>query len=165
MTKLASINKSGSHRLIYTGICLALLMAAAPSSLLASGKSAAEEGAGKTEGAPDSVPDSVDVDLPAIFAPMMSGGQLTAYAYLTVALTPATPAKALDIRAKVPFLQDAILREVNGQSIVKAEDAKQVDVDTLKVRLMKRVEAVLPAGTVTDLKFEQVVIAPLRAQD
>jgi hypothetical protein len=158
------MTKPTSHRPI-TAICLALLMAAAPSGLIAAEKSAKEEGAGKAKGAKDGAPDSVDVDLPAIFAPMISGGQLTAYAYLTVSLTPATPAKALDIRAKVPFLQDAILREVNGQSIVKAEDAKQVDVDMLKVRLMKRVAGVLPAGTVTDIKFEQVVIAPLRSQD
>jgi hypothetical protein len=87
--------------------------------------------------------------------------RLQSYAYLTVALTPASPAKVFDIRAKVPFLQDAFLREVNKGTIVKADDSKMVDSVAVKARLTARMNAILPPGTVSDLKLEQIVYAPL----
>ncbi len=104
------------------------------------------------------------VELPPFFAPMIVDGKLTNYAYITVALMPASPAKVVDIRAKVAFLQDAFLREVNHGTIAKDGDPNTVDVEALKPRLMDRMNTVLPAGTVTDLKFNEVSITSLRGK-
>lgn len=103
----------------------------------------------------------VDVELPAMFAPMVVDQRLQSYAYITVALTPTGSDKVLAIREKVPFLRDAFLRELNKGTIVKADDPKSVDSAAVKTRLMARVKAVLPEGTVADLKLEQIVMAPL----
>jgi hypothetical protein len=106
----------------------------------------------------------VDVTMPTILAPMIVDNMLENYAYITIVLKPAAPAGILAIREKVPFLQDAFLRELNGATIVKADDPKSVDETTLKTRLAARVNQILPVGTVAELKFQPIVIAPVRAQ-
>ena len=107
----------------------------------------------------------VDVTLPTILAPMIVDSRLENYAYITIVLKPATPAGILMIREKVPFLQDAFLRELNGATIVKADDPKAVDETALKARLVARVNQVLPAGTIAELKFQPIVVAPVQAQN
>ena len=104
----------------------------------------------------------VDVTMPTILAPMVADSRLENYAYITIILKPATPAGVLTIREKVPFLQDAFLRELNGAPIVKADDPKSVDDEALKPRLLARVNQILPAGTVAELKFEPIVVAPVQ---
>ena len=104
----------------------------------------------------------VDVTMPTILAPMVADSRMENYAYITIVLKPATPAGVLTIREKVPFLQDAFLRELNGMPIVKADDPKSVDEEALKPRLLARVNQVLPAGTVAELKFEPIVVAPVQ---
>ena len=105
-----------------------------------------------------------NVELPAFLAPMLIGNRLEQYAYITVALTPANREKMLAIREKMPFLRDAFLREVNKASIVKADDPKAVDTVALKARLLVRVNQILPKGSVSDLKFQQIVMTPIQPQ-
>jgi hypothetical protein len=107
----------------------------------------------------------VDVTLPTILAPMVVEARTENYAYITIVLKPAAPAGILAIREKVPFLQDAFLRELNGATIVKTDDPKAVDETALKARLIARMNQVLPAGTVAELKFQPIVVAPVQAQN
>ena len=106
----------------------------------------------------------VDVQMPTILAPMVVDNRLENYAYITIVLKPAAPAGVLAIREKVPFLQDVFLRELNGTTIVKTDDPKSVDEAALKPRLIARMNQILPAGTVAELKFEPIVVAPVQAQ-
>jgi len=102
-----------------------------------------------------------DVELPAFLAPMLNGNRLEMYAYITIALTPVNREKMLAIREKMPFLRDAFLREVNKASIVKADDLKTVDTVALKTRLLLRVDQIFPKGTVSDLKFQRIVLTSI----
>jgi hypothetical protein len=106
----------------------------------------------------------VDVTMPTILAPMVVDTRLENYAYITIVLKPAAPAGVLAIREKVPFLQDAFLRELNRTTIVKSDDPKSVDEAALKPRLIARMNQILPAGTVAELTFEPIVVAPVQAQ-
>ena len=101
--------------------------------------------------------------MPTILAPMVVDGRLENYAYITIVLKPAAPAGVLAIREKVPFLQDVFLRELNGATIVKADAPQSVDEGALKQRLIARMNQILPAGTVAELKFEPIVVAPVQA--
>jgi hypothetical protein len=103
----------------------------------------------------------VDVELPRLLAPMVVDGRLQGYAFMTISLVPASPGQVLVIREKMHFLQDAFVRELNRGPILMADDPHSVDTDTVKLRLMARVREVLPANSVEDLKFDQVVFAPL----
>lgn len=100
-----------------------------------------------------------NVVLPQILAPMTVQNRLLGYAYLTVALAPSGPDKVGVIREKMPFLQDAFLRLVNRGTITKAGDTKTVDTEDIKKRLETGMAAILPAGTVSELKIDQVVVA------
>src|SRR5438105_4585761 len=80
----------------------------------------------------------VDIQLPPILSPMVVASRLEGYAYITVALTPGAQDKVVAIRDKMPFLQDAFLREVNKTPIVKADNPKAVDADAVKARLSAR---------------------------
>jgi flagellar basal body-associated protein FliL len=93
---------------------------------------------------------------------MIVANRLESYAYITIALAPAARDKVFAIRDKVPFLRDAILREVNKASIVKSDDPNTVDAAALKARLMVQINRILPPGTVADLKFEQIVLTPVQ---
>ncbi len=84
----------------------------------------------------------VDVELPPILSPMNVAAQLEGYAYITIALTPASPGA-----------NRIILEKIN------AEDAKAVDAVAVKARLLARMTQILPAGTVSALKLKQIVIA------
>jgi hypothetical protein len=95
---------------------------------------------------------------------MVAEARLENYAYITIVLKPAAPAGVLTIREKVPFLQDAFLRELNAAPIVKTGDPKAVDEAVVKARLISRLNQILPAGTVAELNFEPIVVAPVRAQ-
>lgn len=103
----------------------------------------------------------VNVEMPPVMAPMSVAGRLQGYAYFTVSLLPGDRNKLLVVREKMPFLQDAFLRELNGASIVKESDPAAVDKDALKARLMVRLAQVLPAGTVNDLEFLKIELVPL----
>ena len=105
-----------------------------------------------------------NVELPPFLAPMLIDNRLESYAYITITLTPANREKMLAIREKMPFIQDAFLREVNKASIVKTDDPKAVDVAALKARLLVRLNQLLPKGTVSDLKFQQIVMTPVQPQ-
>jgi flagellar basal body-associated protein FliL len=117
---------------------------------------------GAAEPAKDQGP--TDVELPPILAPIVIDNRLDSYAYITIALTPASGDKVFTIREKVPFLRDGFLREVNKTSIGKADDPKTVDQSALKARLLGRMNQILPKGTVSDLKFEQIVLTPIQPQ-
>jgi hypothetical protein len=106
----------------------------------------------------------VDVELPAVLAPMIVDTRLESYAYITIALAPTNRDKALLIREKMPFLRDVFLRELNKGTIVKASDTKAVDTDAVKTRLVARMNQVLPTGTVAELKLEQIVITSVQPQ-
>ena len=119
-------------------------------------------GAGAAEPAKDQGP--TDVELPPILAPIVVDNRLDSYAYITIQLTPASGDKVFTIREKVPFLRDSFLREVNKTSIGKANDPKTVDQPALKSRLLARMNEILPKGTVSDLKFEQIVLTSIQPQ-
>jgi hypothetical protein len=104
------------------------------------------------------------VALPPILAPMVVDGRLEGYAHLTITIQPRSMDKVLAVREKVPFLQDAFLRELNKASIVKADDHAAVDTDAVNKRLMAQLNRILPAGTVSGLHFDKVVLVPVKQE-
>ena len=120
------------------------------------------QGAFAGEAAKDQGP--TDVEMPPILAPMVVDNRLESYAFITIALTPASRDRVLLIREKMPFLRDGFLREVNKASIANAADPKTVDQPALKKRLLARVNQILPPGTVSELKFSEIVLTAIQPQ-
>lgn len=102
------------------------------------------------------------VEMPYLIAPLSDGNTLLAYAYVSCKIIGESQAVALEIRGKVPFIQDAFVRDVNASSIGKPGDPMAVDNATLEPRLLALAKKVMGPGKVVDLKLIQVQISPLR---
>jgi|SRR5579871_3017947 len=144
-----------------TGFGKIWLLAALAFALLFPAGEVSAADAAKNGNAQDQGP--TDVEMPPLLAPVVVDNRLDSYAYITIQLTPAARDKVFLIREKVPFLQDGFLREVNKAPIGKASDPKAVDQEALKKRLLARLNQILPKDTVSDLKFEQIVLSPIQA--
>lgn len=103
-----------------------------------------------------------NVDMPFLMAPLTNAdGKLTGYAYISTRLTAASEATTLIVREKIPFIQDMMVRDVNGAEVTTAEDREQIDIPRLEARLMGDARKVLGAGKVKQITVCTVQISEL----
>ena len=122
---------------------------------------AKSEGARKEGGAEKGKP-GTNVDMPFLMAPMTNAnGKLAGYAYLSTRLTASSEANALVVRDKLPFIQDAMVRDVNGAAITTHDDLEKVDIAGTERRLLADASKVMGAGKVKVLTICSVNISPL----
>ena len=66
--------------------------------------------------------------MPFLMAPMNGAdGNLAGYAYISSLVTAGSDAGANEVRDKLAFIQDALVRDVNGAPVSKADDPTQID--------------------------------------
>jgi hypothetical protein len=103
-----------------------------------------------------------NVDMPYLMAPLTNAeGKLDGYAYLSTRLTATSEANSLAVRDKLPFIQDAMVRDVNNAGIATADDPEKVDVPAVEKRLFTDATKVMGAGRVKLITVCSVNIAPL----
>jgi hypothetical protein len=90
----------------------------------------AEDSKGEKKPAPPTV------SMPMLVAPVMVNGQMAKYVYLSVTLDLADEADKRVMLEKIPYIQDAFLREVHGATIALGEDPEVLDEDGLQRRLL-----------------------------
>jgi len=116
----------------------------------------------------DNPPPGTRVEMPILIAPMVVDGNLISYAYVSSIIVATSPSAAVEVRAKVPFIQDAFVREVNRASIVtKDGDAgkdsgTEVDKAGLASRLLATARRVAGAGKVAEVRLAAIKISPMR---
>ena len=124
---------------------------------------AAEEGGhdgGKKGGAP-----GTNVDMPFLVAPVTDDdGKLTGYAYISNRLTAASAGAVMVVREKLPFIQDAFVRDVNSRPVTQSGQPDQVDMPGLEARLLADAQKVTGAGKVRTITICTVQMAPLKAK-
>ena len=104
-----------------------------------------------------------NVDMPFLMAPLTGeDGKLTGYAYISTRLTAASEPTTLIVREKIPYIQDAMVRDVNGDGVATSEDREQVDIPKLEARLLGDARKVLGPGKVKQITVCTVQIAELR---
>jgi len=107
-------------------------------------------------------PPGTNVDMPYLMAPMTNmEGKLSGYAYLSTRLTASSEANALAVRDKLPFIQDAMVRDVNNAGIAVSDDQEKVDVMAVEKRLLTDATRVMGAGKVKQITICTVNIAAL----
>jgi hypothetical protein len=112
--------------------------------------------AGGKEGAP-----GTNVEMPFLMAPMSKDGKLLGYTYITSKLVASSPSAAIDVREKLAFIQDAFVRDVNGEPIGKAADPTAVDTTVLNERLVAAARRIVGNDEVVSMVFVAVQFAPL----
>ena len=143
---------------------LALLTALAVSVLAASAAEEKKQTAKPEAGAGDTKKGEpgTNVDMPYLMAPMTNAdGKLSGYAYLSTRLTASTESNALVVRVKLPFIQDAMVRDVNAAAIATPDDVEKVDIAATERRLLADASKVMGAGKVKLITICTVNIAPL----
>ena len=146
-------------------LLIALIMMAI---FLGSGSSQAAEGASpgaaaappaqsEMSGGPLAGSGKSGIDMPALMAPVTVNGELHYYVYLAIRLDLSGDNQKELVLEKIPYLQDAFLREVHRQSIAVAGDPETVDGHGLTERLLAVCEKVVGPGVVTEIEFRIIV--------
>ena len=112
--------------------------------------------AGAKEGAP-----GTNVEMPFLIAPMSNGGKLLGYTYISSKLVASSQSAAIDVREKLAFIQDAFVRDVNGDSIAKPDDPTAVDAALLNARLIDDARRIVGNSKVVSMVFVRMEFAPL----
>jgi hypothetical protein len=141
---------------------LMMLLAALPAM-------AAEEGG--THGDPAAVEarkggaPGTNVEMPFLMAPVTGeDGKLNGYAYISTRLTASSGGAALTVRDKLPFIQDAFVRDVNARQVTAADHPDEVDIPELEARLLADARKVMGTGKVRAITICTVQMAALKAK-
>jgi hypothetical protein len=102
-----------------------------------------------------------NVEMPFLIAPMTVDGKLTGYAYVSSKVVTTSRNASLEVRDKIPFIQDAFVRDVNASPIGKSNDAKSVDNPALIARLTADVRRIIGAGKIAAVVIIQIQISEL----
>lgn len=123
---------------------------------------AAEQDASKGDAKKGGRP-GTNVDMPLLMAPLTNPeGKLSGYAYISSRLTASSEGVVTDVREKLPFIQDAMVRDINNASVTTADDHEKVDIANLESRLLANARKVMGASKVKQITICTVQIAELR---
>jgi hypothetical protein len=141
---------------------LIMLLAALPAMAAEEGGGHGDAAAGQARkgGAP-----GTNVEMPFLMAPVTDeGGKLSGYAYISTRLTASSGGAALTVRDKLPFIQDAFVRDVNARQVTAADHPEEVDIPALEARLLADARKVMGTGKVKAITICTVQMAALKAK-
>lgn len=114
-------------------------------------------------GSPEHAP-GLSVEMPYLIAPVIVDGQLYGNAYISSKIVATSQAATIVVRDKLPFIQDAYVRDVNASPIGKASDPKTVDVPALTARLQADARRVVGASYVDSVEIIRVQLSPMHTE-
>jgi hypothetical protein len=106
-----------------------------------------------------------NVEMPFLIAPMNKDGKLLGYVYISSKLVASSLSASIDIRNKLAFIQDAFVRDVNGEPIAQADNPQMADTELLTSRLVTDAKRIVGDTKVVTIVFTQVQFAPLHPTD
>ena len=91
------------------------------------------------------------VRLPPINIPIFQGDTVRRYMQMSVSLEVPEGTSLTDIRQQVPRLRDAFVTELSSRSVMRHDGSGVLDLELLKLRLLKRAQDVLGEKFVSDV--------------
>lgn len=104
--------------------------------------------------------DPLLVMMPTLVAPIAVKGRVHNYVYLNVQVFGETAADAEKLRLRIPFIQDAFIREVHRESITVDGDPQQIDGTALLTRLEARAREAADGAAVKSVTFTDFADQP-----
>jgi hypothetical protein len=101
------------------------------------------------------------VEMPYLIAPVIVDGQLYANAYVSTKIVAPNTAATIVVRDRLPFIQDAFVRDVNAAPIGKADDPKTVDTPALTARLLSDAKRIVGPAYVDSITIIRVQMSLL----
>jgi hypothetical protein len=103
-----------------------------------------------------------NVDLQYLMAPLSDGdGKLMGYAYITARLTVAADSDKFVVTDKMPFIQDALVRDINSTPVATPADPQKVDLGGVESRFLADARRIVGSGRVKVITVCTVQIALL----
>lgn len=99
------------------------------------------------------------VDMPPLFVPVTQDGVLKYYAYAVIGLELTSDFKKPIVLEKMPYLQDALLRDVHKAPVAPAEGPASLDDKALAIRLKAVAEGVLGPDVLANITFRTITRA------
>ena len=136
-------------------VALAILacLSSASAAWASSAKKAPEHGKSEAAQREIGAPNDPNIDMPGLVSPVIVDGELHRYVYLSLKLKLSGVGQRSMILEKIPYLQDAFLREVHGASIAFNNDPSIVDEAGVLKRLMQVCERVVGPGAVKEIEI------------
>jgi len=104
-----------------------------------------------------------NIDMPFLMAPLTNAeGKLTGYAYISSRLTASSESALMEVREKIPFIQDLLVRNINNASVTVPDDPEKVDIAGVEARLLADARKVMGAAKIKQITVCTVQIAELR---
>lgn len=97
------------------------------------------------------------ITMPALVTPVVVNDELQHYAFLSVTLELTSDEHKPMMLEKIPYLQDAFLREVHRASVAKDNDPAVLDEEGLKQRLLRVSATVVGPNIVKAVALRNVV--------
>jgi hypothetical protein len=97
------------------------------------------------------------ISMPALVTPVVVNGELQHYVFLSITLELTSDEHKNMMLEKIPYLQDAFLREVHRASVTKDNDPSVIDEEGLKARLMSVSTTVVGPNIVKAVGLRNVV--------
>jgi hypothetical protein len=102
------------------------------------------------------------VEMPYLIAPIEIDGKLVSYAYVSSRIDASSPATAIEVRDRLPFIQDAYVRDVNAAPIGDGNDPPNIDRKALAARFLADARRIVGPSKVAAIEIIQIQISILR---
>jgi hypothetical protein len=107
-------------------------------------------------GGPTSPSDIPTLKMPRLVAPIMVKGEMVRYVHLDVTLVLLREDDKKRVYDRVPYIQDAFLRDVHATTVLKSEETEELDEAGLKARMLAIIARVAGAGAIKDIEFQDI---------
>lgn len=107
-------------------------------------------------GGPASTSDIPSLKMPRLVAPVMIKGEMVRYVHLDVTLLLVREDDRKRVYDRVPYIQDAFLRDVHATTVLKSEETEELDQAGLRARLLAIIARVAGASAVKDVEFRDI---------
>lgn len=102
------------------------------------------------------------VEMPYLIAPITVNGTLVANAYVSSRIVATSSSATIAIREKLPFIQDAFVRDVNLRPVGRLSAPTTVDVPALEARFLADTRRIVGQSLVAAVQIIRVQASPLR---
>jgi hypothetical protein len=100
--------------------------------------------------------------MPYLIAPVIVNGKLVSNVYVSNKIIATSPAATIAVRDRLPFIQDAYVRDVNATPIGTPADPATVDEAALTARLLADAKRVAGPNLVASVRIIRIQISELR---
>ena len=100
------------------------------------------------------------VPLPTLIAPVLCNNRLTAHLYIYIAAMTANASDANVVKKRLPYVQDALVRDVNNNVLVIDNLEAEPDTKSMLARFKSVINAAVGKPLVTDIQVGKIDTAP-----